>query len=211
MCAEPAHLHDHQPRKGGNSVLSTLLWTANQLVVAVVPPILVYGTLLPLLAETVPFLASKVSASLTLPLQLMVVVWLSVTAWDFYSLQAYIYLHYHRVYSKGHYNKWAHRNGLEDWLKATRCEQCDVFLIRWRYHSRVLNACVCWGDWYAAALNNLLIQLKRDSVALFLVVLLEAVLGGPVRLSFMTQFALTAVAITCSGATPRPGFYQFTS
>ena len=208
---KPAQPQDRQPQKEGNGVLPTLLWTANQLLVAVTPVLFVYGTVLPLLADTVPLVASKVSASLTVPLQLLVVVWLSVTAWDFYSLQVYIYQHYHRVYTKGHYNKWAHKGGLEDLLKATRCEQCNVYLIRWRYHSRILNACVCWGDWYAAALNNLLIQLKRDNVALFLVYLLEAVLGGPVRLSLMLQFAMTAVAITCYSPTPRAGFYQLAS
>ena len=189
---------DNPPKKEAKSVPPALVWAVNMVLVMATPVIFVYGTVLPLLAETIPYLASKFPTTfdVTLLLQLMVVGWLLLSAWDFYGLQGSVYMHYRRVYRQGHYNKWGTKRGCEALLKATLCDLCHVYVTQWRYHSLVLNACVCRGDWYESALKTLLTQWKMESVALLIVVLLEAALGGPVRLSQILLLALSPFAIT---------------
>ena len=67
-------------------VAPALLWLLNTTVFGVAPITIVYGTVLSLLVETVPFLTTRCPGLVILLMQVVLVMWLFLRSWDFYIL-----------------------------------------------------------------------------------------------------------------------------
>lgn len=177
------------------SMFPALLWTANLVLITVAPGVLVYGTVLPVLAETLPFLAKKVPVpvDITVLLQLLLVGWLLMRTCQFYSPQVALYLNQRQgVWS--FFRKWCSECAAEVAHHASHCNLCGECVEKRHFHSLLLNACVGHGDDHETMHLLLLDSWSKDCLGMFLILVLETCLGGPLRLSYLLFFMLAAFA-----------------
>ena len=174
-------------------VAPAILWLLNTMVFGVAPITFVYGTVLQLLVETVPFLTSRCPGLVTLLVQVVLAMWLFLRSWDLYILHIKLYVwdrRYDRCTSMLFSSRYCSQCGGSVAATTTHCDLCDTCVIQWRFHSTILNACVSHMDFYSWVQQKLLHQWRFDSLVLLCVVMVEAILGGPLRLTHIMFFAL---------------------
>ena len=157
--------------------------------VTLFPVLFVLGTVMPLLSETVPFLASRcpVPIDLTPVLQLLMVGFLAAVACQYFVLQLplpWYYLHHEQ-------DKWCRRCNRLVARDATHCVVCSRCIPGGKGHCFFVGVCI--GRANISACRSLLLQMMAGSLAALVLLLLEAALSHDPRTTHMMFFLCAAM------------------
>ena len=129
-------------RQGKGDTYHAVVWVAGLFLVTVFPVMFVLGTVVPLLSETVPYLASSfpLPFDLTPALQLIIVGFLASLTYQFHVLQ----LPLSRYTLRHEQEKWCSRCTKLVAADASHCRVCSQCIAGRKGHCFFLS--VCWPD-----------------------------------------------------------------
>ena len=189
------------PREGSRSSWSSLGvsgaitrltggWLASLALVTTLPILLVFGTVLPILTETVPFLAAKcpLPFDVTAGLQLVFLLLLAELALDYYKIQLGL-----GGGSASYKENWCH----ECWKRVARnsfhCKVCNECIDDYKCHSVLFSVCI--GRTNLKQCQSVVTRLIAASVGGLVLLVLEAAMGQEQRTSSMILFVCAAIAL----------------
>ena len=173
------------PQPRDRNLLATLQWLAVMVVITTTPALFVYGTVNPLLADTVPFVVTHVPITwdITVYVQVFIIILLLVRSWEFFSIQVDLTRHTQRGLLNPLDTKWCRRCCSDVPSTASHCRRCDKCISNRSFHSLILNGCLSESGPLRTRYKTLMRHWLVDSLMLLSIYLLEATQGGPVETS----------------------------
>ena len=165
-------------------------WLASLALVTTLPILLVFGTVLPILTETVPFLAAKcpLPFDVTAGLQLLLLGLLAEITFDYYKIQLGL-----GGGSVSYKEDWCH----ECWKLVARnsfhCKVCNECVDDYKCHSVLFSVCI--GRTNLKQCQSVVTRLIAASVGALVMLVLEAAMGQEQRTSSMILFVCAAIAL----------------